>query len=162
MAGRAMLTCDIDERWNGPPPRCEGMPSITTQSLIDLNNYFTNSTTLAHITAIECDELPDIFENAKILSPNGTSFGARAEITCPAGMKPNGARFITCLASGQWSDSLSVCVQGNYFVVVVFEKYVADLIGPILTVGIYKKIKDIFLFLIDFIYLFISNQAIHQ
>lgn len=23
MAGRAMLTCDIDERWNGPPPRCE-------------------------------------------------------------------------------------------------------------------------------------------
>lgn len=23
MIGRAMLTCDIDERWNGPPPRCE-------------------------------------------------------------------------------------------------------------------------------------------
>lgn len=23
MLGRAMLTCDIDERWNGPPPRCE-------------------------------------------------------------------------------------------------------------------------------------------
>jgi hypothetical protein len=25
MVGRAMLTCDIDERWNGPPPRCESM-----------------------------------------------------------------------------------------------------------------------------------------
>lgn len=24
MIGRAMLTCDIDERWNGPPPKCEG------------------------------------------------------------------------------------------------------------------------------------------
>lgn len=24
MAGRARLVCDIDERWNGPPPRCEG------------------------------------------------------------------------------------------------------------------------------------------
>lgn len=24
MVGRAMLSCDIDERWNGPPPRCEG------------------------------------------------------------------------------------------------------------------------------------------
>lgn len=24
MDGRAMLTCDIDERWNGPPPRCDG------------------------------------------------------------------------------------------------------------------------------------------
>lgn len=23
MIGRAQLTCDIDERWNGPPPRCE-------------------------------------------------------------------------------------------------------------------------------------------
>lgn len=25
MVGRAQLACDIDERWNGPPPRCEGM-----------------------------------------------------------------------------------------------------------------------------------------
>lgn len=24
MVGRAQLACDIDERWNGPPPRCEG------------------------------------------------------------------------------------------------------------------------------------------
>lgn len=24
VVGRAQLTCDIDERWNGPPPRCEG------------------------------------------------------------------------------------------------------------------------------------------
>lgn len=23
MIGRAQLICDIDERWNGPPPRCE-------------------------------------------------------------------------------------------------------------------------------------------
>lgn len=23
MIGRALLTCDFDERWNGPPPRCE-------------------------------------------------------------------------------------------------------------------------------------------
>lgn len=23
MIGRAQLACDIDERWNGPPPRCE-------------------------------------------------------------------------------------------------------------------------------------------
>lgn len=25
IVGRAKLTCDIDERWNGPPPRCEGI-----------------------------------------------------------------------------------------------------------------------------------------
>lgn len=23
LVGRAELTCDVDERWNGPPPRCE-------------------------------------------------------------------------------------------------------------------------------------------
>lgn len=23
MIGRAQLACDIDERWNGPPPRCD-------------------------------------------------------------------------------------------------------------------------------------------
>lgn len=23
MSGRANLMCDIDERWNGPPPRCD-------------------------------------------------------------------------------------------------------------------------------------------
>lgn len=31
MIGRALLTCDIDERWNGPPPKCEGM--FTAHSL---------------------------------------------------------------------------------------------------------------------------------
>lgn len=69
---------------------------------------------LIYTLAVQCDELPDIHENARILSPNGTSFGARAEITCAPGFRPNGARFITCLVSGQWSDSLSPCVRGMY------------------------------------------------
>jgi hypothetical protein len=30
LVGRAQLTCDIDERWNGPPPRCEGINFIVT------------------------------------------------------------------------------------------------------------------------------------
>lgn len=64
-------------------------------------------------TAIECDELPEVFENAKILSPNGTSFGARAEVSCPPGFRPNGSHFISCLASGQWSDALSACIRDD-------------------------------------------------
>lgn len=24
LIGKADLMCDVDERWNGPPPRCEG------------------------------------------------------------------------------------------------------------------------------------------
>lgn len=87
MIGRAMLTCDIDERWNGPPPRCE---------------------------PIECDELPEEYENAKIVSINGTiEYGSKAEIVCPLGFKPDGPRYISCLSTGQWSAPLAPCVRGS-------------------------------------------------
>lgn len=87
MIGRAMLTCDIDERWNGPPPRCE---------------------------PIECEELPEVYENARIVSINGTvEYGAKAEIVCPVGFKPDGPRFISCLSTGQWSAPLSACIRGK-------------------------------------------------
>lgn len=87
MIGRAMLTCDIDERWNGPPPRCE---------------------------PIECEELPEVHENARIVQINGTTeYGAKAEVVCAPGYKPDGPRFITCLSTGQWSAPLSPCIRGN-------------------------------------------------
>ncbi|CRL04022.1 CLUMA_CG017140, isoform A [Clunio marinus] len=84
MLGRAMLTCDIDERWNGPPPRCE---------------------------IVECDALPANHKNSKILTPNGTIFGAKAEIQCARGFKINGPNFITCTATGQWSGPITACVE---------------------------------------------------
>lgn len=85
-----MLTCDIDERWNGPPPRCE---------------------------PIECDELPDEYENAKIVSINGTiEYGSKAEIVCPLGFKPDGPRYISCLSTGQWSVPLAPCIRGNVII----------------------------------------------
>ncbi|KAL5276438.1 CTLSE2 family protein [Megaselia abdita] len=82
MIGRALLTCDIDERWNGPPPRCE---------------------------IIECDTLPGNYYNTVINSPNGTFFGSKAEITCPEGYFIEGQNILTCLSSGQWSHSLPRC-----------------------------------------------------
>lgn len=87
MIGRAMLTCDIDERWNGPPPRCE---------------------------PIECEELPEVHENARIVAINGTTeYGAKAEVVCAPGYKPDGPRFISCLSTGQWSAPLSPCIRGT-------------------------------------------------
>lgn len=83
MLGRAMLTCDIDERWNGPPPRCE---------------------------LIECDALPASVQNAKILTPNGTAFGSKADILCPTGFDIDGPSQISCLANGQWSDPIPACL----------------------------------------------------
>lgn len=84
MFGRAMLTCDIDERWNGPPPRCE---------------------------VIECDALPVATKTAKILTPNGTFYGSKAEIQCNRGLKHDGPAFITCTATGQWSGPITTCVD---------------------------------------------------
>lgn len=84
MLGRAMLTCDIDERWNGPPPRCE---------------------------LIECDALPATVQNAKILTPNGTTFGSKADILCPTGFEVDGPTQISCLSNGQWSDPIPSCAS---------------------------------------------------
>lgn len=84
MLGRAMLTCDIDERWNGPPPRCE---------------------------VVECDVLPSVYKNSKIVMPNGTYFGSKAEIQCVRGFKLDGPSTILCTSSGQWSSPVTNCVQ---------------------------------------------------
>ncbi|KAM7346681.1 uncharacterized protein ACRADG_006502 isoform 2-T2 [Cochliomyia hominivorax] len=84
MVGRALLTCDFDERWNGPPPRCE---------------------------IVECDTLPGNYYNTIISAPNGTYFGSKAEISCPVGYRLEGPNVITCLSSGQWSSVLPRCIK---------------------------------------------------
>ncbi|XP_017050805.1 uncharacterized protein LOC108094628 isoform X1 [Drosophila ficusphila] len=84
MIGRALLTCDFDERWNGPPPRCE---------------------------IVECDTLPGNYYNTIIHAPNGTYYGSKAEISCPPGYRMEGPRVLSCLASGQWSSALPRCIK---------------------------------------------------
>lgn len=84
MAGRSILTCDIDERWNGPPPRCE---------------------------VVECDALAPNHKNSKILTPNGTFYGSKAEIQCARGFKLDGPSVLTCTASGQWSGPVTNCIE---------------------------------------------------
>ncbi|XP_055605181.1 uncharacterized protein LOC129753378 isoform X2 [Uranotaenia lowii] len=85
MVGRALLTCDIDERWNGPPPRCE---------------------------QIECEPLPTLFPNGVIAAPNGTAYGSQAEVVCNRGFIPDSPDTeIFCTASGQWSSILPKCVE---------------------------------------------------
>ncbi|XP_052858267.1 MHC class II regulatory factor RFX1-like isoform X4 [Drosophila gunungcola] len=84
MIGRALLTCDFDERWNGPPPRCE---------------------------IVECDTLPGNYYSTIIHAPNGTYYGSKAEISCPPGYRMEGPRVLSCLASGQWSSALPRCIK---------------------------------------------------
>ncbi|XP_012162901.1 uncharacterized protein LOC101455262 isoform X2 [Ceratitis capitata] len=84
MIGRAVLTCDFDERWNGPPPRCE---------------------------IVECDTLPGNYYNTIISAANGTYYGSKAEISCPPGYRLEGPQVLTCLATGQWSSALPRCIR---------------------------------------------------
>ncbi|XP_055712742.1 uncharacterized protein LOC129807475 [Phlebotomus papatasi] len=84
LVGRSVLTCDIDERWNGPPPRCE---------------------------RIECDVLPATHQNAKFVALNGTFYGSKADVVCPRGYRVEGVKQLTCLSNGQWSHPLPSCVR---------------------------------------------------
>lgn len=106
MVGRAMLSCDIDERWNGPPPRCEGKCKL---EYLHLKSPFSNQFELPLV--IECDTLPGNFYNTIISAPNGTLFGSQAEISCPPGYRLEGARILTCLSTGQWSNPLPRCIK---------------------------------------------------
>lgn len=63
-------------------------------------------------SVIECDALPTSLENGKILAPNGTFYGAKAEVLCNKGYQIEGPRTILCSIEGQWSEQLAKCVPG--------------------------------------------------
>ncbi|XP_030078880.1 uncharacterized protein LOC111598148 isoform X1 [Drosophila hydei] len=104
MIGRALLTCDFDERWNGPPPRCESKSwrAKLKSQLILLS---------PSLLVVECDTLPGNYYSTIISAPNGTYYGSKAEISCPPGYRMEGPRVLSCLATGQWSSALPRCIK---------------------------------------------------
>lgn len=82
MAGRSRLVCDIDERWNGPPPRCD---------------------------VVQCEDPPQISNGQVSMSHNASVFGSVAEYECSEGFVLQGPRRIACLASGLWDKSPPLC-----------------------------------------------------
>ncbi|KAF7263969.1 hypothetical protein GWI33_000807 [Rhynchophorus ferrugineus] len=84
MIGRAQLACDIDERWNGPPPRCE---------------------------PVQC-EYPFEVENGFIDVPNNdTSYGSVISYDCSPGYRLLGPNKLTCMANGQYDSVPPVCEE---------------------------------------------------
>ncbi|XP_056639770.1 uncharacterized protein LOC130447135 [Diorhabda sublineata] len=81
MIGRAQLACDIDERWNGPPPRCE---------------------------AIQC-EPPAQIENGNVDISNATIFGMEVTYSCNDGYVLNGPEILTCLTNGHYDNLPPTC-----------------------------------------------------
>ncbi|XP_053624020.1 CUB and sushi domain-containing protein 3 isoform X2 [Plodia interpunctella] len=84
MVGRARLVCDIDERWNGPPPRCD---------------------------VVQCEEPPQIANGRVSIPQNSSVFGAVAEYACARGFKLQGAKRTTCLAAGVWDKPAPHCIM---------------------------------------------------
>ncbi|XP_065160832.1 uncharacterized protein [Atheta coriaria] len=84
MVGRAQLACDIDERWNGPPPHCE---------------------------SVRCSPPGDIANGGFTVSNKELIFGTIVEYSCKNGYKMVGSRTLTCLANGQYDVVPPVCQE---------------------------------------------------
>ncbi|XP_039286802.1 uncharacterized protein LOC111056767 isoform X2 [Nilaparvata lugens] len=83
--GRARLTCDLDERWDGPPPRCQ---------------------------AIRCAEPPFIENGEVFVSNNATIVGTVVEYTCSSRkFRLIGAKQLTCLPNGKYDKNPPVCKE---------------------------------------------------
>ncbi|CAK1588396.1 unnamed protein product [Parnassius mnemosyne] len=82
MTGRSRLVCDIDERWNGPPPRCD---------------------------VIQCEEPLPIVNGRVSVEGNASVFGAVAEYECARGYQLHGAHLRACLATGLWDQPAPHC-----------------------------------------------------
>lgn len=85
MVGRARLVCDIDERWNGPPPRCE---------------------------PILCPPPSEIPNGRFTISSNLTTVGSVVEYSCDSRkFKLVGPKKLLCLPIGQYDKSPPICKE---------------------------------------------------
>ncbi|XP_026470514.1 uncharacterized protein LOC113374759 [Ctenocephalides felis] len=82
MIGRARLTCDLDERWNGPPPRCE---------------------------PTQCELLPLV--SHAIAEGTGRNVGDLVAYSCHRGYTLSGAPVLTCLNNGLWDRPVPECIE---------------------------------------------------
>merc|ERR1719228_6697 len=87
LVGRNELMCDVDQRWNGPPPRCE---------------------------PIYCDEPQQIRYGGFSLSTNSTRFGTVVTYYCTSPRHELvGPKKITCLKDGSYNTGPPVCREAS-------------------------------------------------
>ncbi|KAJ0183987.1 hypothetical protein K1T71_000410 [Dendrolimus kikuchii] len=86
MVGRSRLVCDIDERWNGPPPRCD---------------------------VVLCEPPVQILNGRVVLSHNTSVYGSVAEYSCSPFFLLQGYARRTCLATGFWDQPAPICKPLN-------------------------------------------------
>lgn len=82
MVGRKELVCDVDEKWDGPPPRCE--PLVCADPPEILNGYY------------------------EILEENGNAY--RVAYGCNEGFVLNGPAVLTCV-EGAYDHVPPACIE---------------------------------------------------
>ncbi|GFY45693.1 zona pellucida sperm-binding protein 3 receptor [Trichonephila inaurata madagascariensis] len=83
LVGRGSLVCDVDEKWNGPPPRCD---------------------------PFYCRHPPPLLNGGFVMSSNTTVFGTVTRYYCDEGFEMKGKDTIKCVASGYWDGEPPVCL----------------------------------------------------
>nr|XP_037272904.1 uncharacterized protein LOC119164801 [Rhipicephalus microplus] len=84
LIGRSLLVCDVDQRWNGPPPRCE---------------------------PVMCRPPPAVAHGLVRLSAASTIFGTVAEYDCEPGYQLSGNPHLLCGPTGFWQGEVPVCLR---------------------------------------------------
>ncbi|XP_065299700.1 uncharacterized protein [Dermacentor albipictus] len=84
LIGRSLLVCDVDQRWNGPPPRCE---------------------------PVMCRPPPAVAHALVRLSAPSTIFGTVAEYDCEPGYQLSGNPHLLCGPTGFWQGDVPVCLR---------------------------------------------------
>ncbi|KAG8188357.1 hypothetical protein JTE90_022557 [Oedothorax gibbosus] len=83
LVGRGSLVCDVDEKWNGPPPRCD---------------------------PFYCRHPPPLLNGGFEMSSNTTVYGTETKYYCDEGFEMKGKDTIKCVASGYWDGEPPVCI----------------------------------------------------
>ncbi|XP_015174551.1 PREDICTED: uncharacterized protein LOC107065407 isoform X1 [Polistes dominula] len=97
MTGRARLTCDIDERWNGPPPRCEPI-------------HCDPPTMISH-SFVKIDEIDETEIAGKTNVNRSLLVGSIVTYTCEKGYRLIGSRQILCLQTGLYDHAAPSCIE---------------------------------------------------
>ncbi|UYV79614.1 CTLSE2 [Cordylochernes scorpioides] len=84
LVGRGQLKCDVDEKWNGRPPRCD---------------------------PVYCQAPPPTANGRYYLTSNSTIYGSVAEYLCDSGFTLVGNTRLLCVSNGFWNGDAPICIK---------------------------------------------------
>ena len=112
LIGQNQLVCDVDARWNGPPPRCEGGTSLIVNLIFFVTvSWMDGWTDEWLVSAVECPPPPVITNGDFLLSSRTPVYGTSAEYFCLSDrFTLQGSKKIVCQTTGRYDREPPVCI----------------------------------------------------